>query len=699
MKKQKLWTALTTVVLSFNVLSYPLSIASAQEQTSRPTITETLLDQNINEITPTQNFFKYANYAWLLDHPIDDAIPSFTLLEQLSARNQLLLNEDVKRLVQGDIPADSIELQNFIDFYNLASNVERIETEGVEPLKTFINEIEAIKNFDDFKTTFITFAKYGYSLPANFGVAPDTTNVKQNLLQLGEPQLYFGTKDVYDDPEQLEPLEADFRARQEALLSTYGYSNTQVQQIIDESLAFDKQMAQYARTVEESARSTIYYNPSTVEEVAKLSTHLDFKTIIKELTGEEPQHINVTNPEYFKAFDQLVNPDNVANIRSWLIVQVIEQAAPYLTIDMQNALAVTAISDDEETTFSTSDNTSIDEEAPLPDNPELEVPEIDTYAQYLALQQYDQVIGQLFAQRHFSNHAKETVTDMTHIIIEAYKQRLEANTWLSDETKKHAIAKLDQLTVYVGAPDTLPTRFAKKVVDSSKSLLENVHQFIQQETLDNFASLSQQADQSDWGFPAYEVNAFYQPTNNSIYFPAGFLQAPNYDDAQTPSVNYGGIGTVIGHEISHAFDVDGALYDAEGNLTNWWTEKDFASFKERTDVMVKQWDGMEFAGGKVNGQLTVTENIADLSGMAVALDAVKQIANVDLRSFFIAYARTWAEAVPDEDNQHLMLTDSHAPSELRANIVPTHFEEFHQIFGTKPGDPMYRAPEDRLTIW
>lgn len=714
----RFWSMLAVSTLLASQLSF-VSISAQTEESSEPSMS-TLEGFDVNQLSPRNNLFQYANYAWILDHPLENDLENISVASNIDYRNQRLIEKDIKALVSGELEADTDELKEFVKFQKLLADSDRREQEGLAPISSELEMLEGITSLEKLNEQYANLVFAGYTLPLNLYVSTDMKDVSKNTLEVSEPRLYFETKDVYDDEELLKQETETFKINGVAILKAGGYSQEVAIQYVEDALAFDFALSKTLRSAEELAVSTNYYNPTSLDQVAETMSNLDIKMIVSQLTEEKVETINVNNPEYLKHLNQFITEENLAQVKAWLVLNLLTEAAPYLNYEMQTAPYTSDLSqetetnsegetteeieaqtslDDEEVT--TAGETSLDGEATEPTQEELASYEEanQEQANYLALKEYDQVIGQLFAKRHMSQATQKNVTEMAEKIVEAYKERLNHNTWLSEKTRQGAIEKLDKLTLHIGAPEKLPSIYSQKVVDESKSAYENVRQFNRHIMEDNLSQLGKPVDMTDWGFPAYEVNAFYSPQANAMYFPAGFLQAPFYDDANTVSANYAGIGATIGHEITHAFDSDGALYDAQGNLNNWWTDEDFKVFEEKTQAMITLWEGQPYATGKVNGQLTVTENIADLGGLAVTLDALKKEEKADLRDFFIAHARTWGEVSTDNFYLNQMATDTHAPNELRANIVSAQLNEFHEIFDTKEGDAMYRAPEDRLVIW
>ena len=287
-------------------------------------------------------------------------------------------------------------------------------------------------------------------------------------------------------------------------------------------------------------------------------------------------------------------------------------------------------------------------------------------------------------------------------MIGIYQDRLEKNEWLSKETRTKAITKLNKLGVQVGYPEKIPA-FYEKFTTTSKAdggtLVANSRKFSRIVREDNFSRYGKTADRNEWEMSAATVNAYYHPFKNIIVFPAAILQAPFYSLEQSTSANYGGIGAVIAHEISHAFDNNGAKFDEYGNMNNWWTDADLNHFEKLAAKMIAEFDGIEFAGGKVNGTLTVSENIADAGGISCALAAAKKEADVSLDDFFTNWAKIWRTKAREQYQQLLLAVDVHAPAKLRANIQLQNVPEFFETYAITEGDGMYKAPANRVHIW
>ncbi|MBQ1520326.1 MAG: M13 family metallopeptidase, partial [Clostridia bacterium] len=326
-------------------------------------------------------------------------------------------------------------------------------------------------------------------------------------------------------------------------------------------------------------------------------------------------------------------------------------------------------------------------------------PSVEKRAYQTASEMYSEPIGVYYGRTYFGEEAKKDVVDLVKKIIETYKLRVKKNGFLAESTKEQAIRKLSTIEIKMGYPDEIKPLWSKLVFSEADSLFTVMTQLFTIRAKDSLDKLLKPVDRTEWLMPGHMVNACYNPSANDITFPAAILQKPFYSLSQKPEENLGGIGAVIGHEISHAFDNNGANFDEHGNLKNWWTEDDFAAFGELTKGMIEQFDGIEFHGGKVNGELVVSENIADNGGMGVTLEIMHGIENADYQAYFVNWARVWCRKAKEEYIRLLLASDVHSPAELRANMMPRNFDEWYEAFGVTERDGMYIVPEKRISIW
>ena len=312
---------------------------------------------------------------------------------------------------------------------------------------------------------------------------------------------------------------------------------------------------------------------------------------------------------------------------------------------------------------------------------------------------YSEPVGLYYGEKYFGEEAKKDITEIVQQIVATYQKRIAENDILEQATKDKAILKLSKMGLKLAYPDRVEEIYNKLVFDKSKSLFEIVTSLRKIRMEENFARLGKEVDRTHWAMPGHMVNACYDPFVNDITFPAAILQAPFYSIAQTRSENLGGIGAVIGHEISHAFDSNGAKCDELGNLNNWWTKADERKFNKKVNAMIKQFDGIELPWGVCNGKFTVSENIADNGGMAVTLDIMSNSEGVSFEEYFANWARVWCQKAKPEYQALLLQVDVHGPAYLRANMPPRNFPEWYTTFKVKKTDGMYLAPSKRVVIW
>ena len=538
--------------------------------------------------------------------------------------------------------------------------------------------VENLNSYEDYQSQWKNWILAGMPSPISFDIDADMKNATVYALFASSPSLILPDKSYYEAEKkaQHDQLLQLWSSMVEALMDKLGYSKEEAKKIIDDAIKFDALLAPNVKSAEEAADYSKMYNPQTVAELASATDQLDIAAIIKQLVGEEPEKIIVTEPEYFKALNKILQ-DNFELFKNWALIRVIRENASYLDDEMReiNGRYGRALSGSKK---------------PVSQR---------KFAFYLARDMFSQVAGDYYGKKYFGPQAKADVHHMVEQMIKVYKGRLTNNQWLSKDTRDKAILKLDKLGIQVGYPDKIPALYDQFKVDEEESLIANLNQLIVTANKELFSRWNTPVDRMRWEMSAATVNAYYHPFKNIIVFPAAILQAPFYSLKQSSSQNYGGIGAVIAHEISHAFDNNGSLFDEFGNLNNWWTDEDSAHFKQLAQKMIEEFDGIPFAGQKVNGKLTVSENIADAGGLSCALEAAKTEADFNAQEFFINWATIWRMKATEQYMQLLLSIDVHAPQKLRANIQAENLDDFYTAFDIKPGDEMYRAPEDRVHIW
>lgn len=499
-----------------------------------------------------------------------------------------------------------------------------------------------------------------------------------NVLYLGIPSIILPEKGYYDENnEDGKRLIEVYKGMLDKILDIYSYSKEEKEKLINNTIAFDKMMAKYIKTSVELADYPKLNNPRTMEEVNKYSKVLNFEKIVFELIEAKPEKIIVEQPVFYEAYNEFVNENNFELIKSWLIIKLILGESSNLTSELKQLGGIygRALS-------------GTSKELP-----------IEKYAYYHATSMFSEVISVYYGEKYFGKLAKKDVKEMVESMIKVYEKRLNENTWLKEETRKYAIKKLETLEILVGYPEIYDEVYNKLKVDENDTFFNNTIKMTEIFVKHALEKWNKPVKRLEWGMSSNTVNAYYNPSLNHICFPAAILQKPFYSLDQSKSENYGGIGAVIGHEISHAFDNNGSQFDAEGNMKNWWTKEDYEIFDNKAKAMIELFDGIAFGKGKINGKLTVSENIADAGGLSCALEALKNSGENNYQDFFINWARIWRIKARPEYMDMIIKIDVHAPGELRANIQPRNLDEFYKAFDIKETDKMYLEPKKRVNIW
>ena len=637
---------------------------------------ETPIDKNA---TVASNFYQAVNKDWLLKAKIPADSPSidnfYTLDEDIKGK----LKKDIKNLGEGKETSDITGMSEFITFYKAASNYKQREKDGLEPLKPYLKEIEDIKDVNDLASKSASLTDKGIPLPFGYDVGTNAENTSQKQIQLSPPSILLPDVSIYKDEASKKQYLTPIETATKKALEKLGYSEKNSKRIVKEALEFDEIIAKYSLSNEEMSESKNLVHPKTAEEINAYSGSFKLYDVIKGIMGRDLETINVPNTKYFENYSKVVNQDNFSKIKSWMLVQEAMAASNSLTEDYR-------------LNFQSISMAIMGTQKPISKE--------DTVYE-MSVNLFSDVMSVYYGRKYFGEEAKTDVTGMIDKIKNVYRGRLQQNDWLTEETRNKAIEKLDKMKVFVGYQEDVDPGTKELHLEPNKSffeLSEDIAQFGKRYTIDHF---DEPIDKNKWSGSAFDINAYYNPESNSINFPAGILQAPFYDKNQSTEKNYGGIGVVIGHEITHAFDSNGADYDENGDMHNWWTKADSKAFDKRIKAFEDQWDGLEIYGTKVNGKLTVTENVADAGGLSSTLQVLKtDMTKPNLKDYFENYANIWKQKASLQYNKYTMVQDVHAPNELRVNQQLKNLPEFYEAYPQiKEGDAMYLAPSKRISLW
>ena len=632
----------------------------------------------INKDLIKDDLYEAVNGAWIKDAKIPDDKPATGGFNDLVDEIDKQMMADFEDYADGKKTSDDPRFNEMIKLYRVAKKFDLRKKVGPVPLQRLLASVTALDSYADYQKQWKNWVLMGLPSPVSFDIDADMKNATVYALFVSSPSLILPDKSYYEPAkkDQHDQLMKLWAAMVKELLLKLDYTEEQAAQLIKEAQAFDALLAPNVKSAEEAADYSKMYNPQTVAELAASTDQLDLAAVIKQLVGATPDKVIVMEPAYFKALNSILK-DHFDLFKSWALINVVRDNASYLDDEMReiNGRYSRALSGSKKPVSQ------------------------QKFAYYLARDIFSQVAGDYYGKTYFGRQAKADVHHMVEQRIAVYKPRLTNNTWLSKATRDKAVLKLDKLGIQVGYTDKIPSLYDHLKVDELESLIANLNQLSIVASKDMFSRWNKPVDRMRWEMSAATVNAYYHPFKNIIVFPAAILQAPFYSLKQTSSQNYGGIGAVIAHEISHAFDNNGALFDEYGNLNNWWTPEDSAHFKELAQKMIAEFDGLPIAGQKVNGKLTVSENIADGGGLSCALEAAKEENNFNAQEFFINWATIWRMKATQQYEQLLLSIDVHAPQKLRANVQAQNQADFYTAFGIQSGDQMYKAPEDRVNIW
>lgn len=626
------------------------------------------------------DFYTHVNAAWLDSTEIRADRASVSAFSEAEDRILETLMADFEAMLASQERTGDDLLDMFLTYYGMARDADGRNADGFAPAAADYARIESLQSLDDVTAQAKAWMLDGMPLPFGLSVSTNMLDVTVYGLDAGMASSFLTDPSYYEADNQigqiLLPLLKDMQAQ---LLIAVGETEDAALAIVEQAFAFDALLAAKMPTVEAQNDYTTFINPMPMDGFAATIESIDMIALAESLIGTRPEEINVTNVAFFDSFDEIYAPEQFDNMKSWMKVNFLMGVQGLLSEDISAPMQIfemlisgaQALADPAETAYSNA--TSL----------------------------FGEVVGRYYGETYFGEEARADVTEIVQQAIDVYRTRLEGNAWLGEETKAMAVQKLDAMSIRIGYPDALPAYYSLYEITPAEeggTLYGNTMSIVKAIIADQYGKYGTAPDRSEWITTGDTVNAFYSPVDNSINFPAGILQAPMYSPDQSEGANLGGIGMVIGHEISHAFDSNGALFDEVGNLRNWWTEADFAEFEARSAAMVALFDGIPYADGEVNGLLTLGENTADAGGISCMLDIVRSSPEVSLSDFFEAYAAIWRNKTTPE-MEALNLSDPHSPPILRVNIQCGNCDAFYEAYDIEETDAMYIAPEDRVAIW
>jgi putative endopeptidase len=624
------------------------------------------------------NLYSAINNDWLDNSIIDAGYTGNTTLHELDKLNQVFVQNIITDAVKSASPKGTNE-QKIADFYITALDIEARNKQGIEPIRKYLDGIDAAQNMNELLAVDAMLDnETGVCELIPWGVWPDAKDSTQNLLD------YYGATNTLDKESYINES-PEVIAALKTLITKYlivgGETAKNAERLAKDVYDLEKDLSYYDLNVQEYYDINKTYNKYTKADFIKLFTGFDMGRVLKNLGMGQTESINVVSVEMTKRAAELMTDSNLEVWKAKLKFRLIYNFSEILSEEIERT----------ENEFyqvytGASGELSLEEKA------------INMTSEYLSTP-----IEQTFVKEYFSETAKEDVEAMANQFIDVYKERLDKNEWLSEETKKKAIKKLETMNVKIGYPEVWPESIENVEIKGSKdggSFFQNVVAIKSMKNQDVKNSIGKPVDKTKWEMNVYEVNAYYNSSANEIVFPAGILQSPIYDENASKEANLGAIGVIIAHEITHAFDNNGAAYDENGNANNWWTEDDFTNFNEKCEKVVELYDGIEVAPGIENdGELTVSENVADLGGVSCALEVASKLKNPDYKALFDNFAVLFRTTRARDTLDYYTRVDVHSNGMIRINQTVKNFDKFYETYNVSENDGMYLSPEERIRIW
>jgi putative endopeptidase len=634
-------------------------------------------------VRPQDDLFQYANGTWLKNVPIPPDRAAYGV-DSMMTEHSLLQQRD---LIEAAQTSNDPESRKVSDLYSSYMNEARVERLGIKPLHAELQLAASLQHVRDIGPLMGHLDRIGIASPLATFVRPDSKHSAQYAFWITQSGLGLPDRDYYlSDDARLVGFRTKYREHVEKMLHLLGDAAPGRQ--ADKIIALEAAMAklQWTRVANRDPQKT--YNPKNLAQLAIDAPAIDWNGYFTEagLTNALPTLV-VRQPDYLQGLSALIESTPLATWSSYFRYRILSSRAPYLP----RAFVEEDFAFNQGVLHGTQQ---------APDRWKRGTQLVDRLA--------GEASGKLYVAMYFPPATKARIDELVHNLLKAYAVSIDQLPWMSAATKVEAQAKLRKINVKIGYPDHWRDYSALRI--SPDDLLGNVRRAQEFERNRKLAQLGGAVDRTEWNMSAPTVNAYYNPSVNEIVFPAGILQPPAFNPAADDAFNYGSAGATIGHEISHGFDDQGSQYDSDGNLRDWWTPEDHAKFKAKTAQLIKEYDAFEpVPGFHVNGALTLGENIADIAGIEIAYKAYLGSLNgrappvIDgmtaEQRFYIGFAQSWLGKQRDESTIAQVKSDPHSPEKYRTNGVVVHMPSFYSAFSVQPGDKMYLAPEQRVTLW
>ncbi len=662
------------------LLAALLACSALSSQAQHQAINVSYMDKSVR---PQDDFYNFVNGQWMKTAKIPSDKARWGSFDELRENTDIATLKVLQESLTGKFEKGT-DNQKIGDLYRSFVDMKTRDQLGLAPVKPYLEKIAAIKNFNDLYSYLVEAAPRGGNPFFGGYVSAHLKNSDVNTVYLAAANLGLGRSYYQVNDQKNEETLRDYSDYISALYSKSGQRTKDLKG--PAIVAFEKQAAAHLKTVEQSRDANGRYNPVAVADLKRMVKNIDLAKYLQDV-GFKADTVIISEIKYYQNLDAFFNPQNLPIIKDVLTFHVLNTAASYTTQELNDLYF----------DFWGRKLKGQKEQRAL-DKRGVEF--VNSIA--------GELLGKLYVKQNFPPQAKADAEELVRYLIKAFGQHINGLAWMSADTKVKALEKLSKFKVKIGYPDKWKD-YSK--LDIGTSLYGNVVAASKWSFYENLAKQGKPVDKSEWGMTPQTVNAYYSPLFNEIVFPAAILQPPFYDYKADAAVNFGGIGAVIGHELSHGFDDQGAKYDGNGNLNNWWTDADKAKFEAAADALVKQFESYEPVPGVfVNGRFTLGENIGDLGGSSVAFDALQLYLKdkgdpglidgfTQNQRFFLSWATIWRTKTTDEFVVNQVKTDPHSPAQYRAFAPIINLEAFHEAWNTKPGDKMYVPMDKRIKIW
>ena len=675
-----------TIILCSTLLMFNSCQNSKSENEKIPGI---ILENMDTSVDPKDDFYNYVNGNWMKTNTIPDDESrwgGFGVLRKTTRQDVLEIIKTAQ--INDNYKEGSDQKKALLIFETKLDTIARNKA-GIKPIQHLLDAIEAITNIDELQTVYATIT--GISAPfAGIGANPDLNDSSVNTAWVFPGGLGLQRDYYIDQDDKTKDIRKDYLKHVSKMFQFIGYNATDADNAAILVLDLETKLAEPRLDKVQSRDIRNFNNPMTIDELESLTPSMNWNKLVLDLGIKKSlDQVLVMQPKYMEELNNVLENTSINDLKTLMKWSTIDNSANYLTTEI------------EKTNWEFYSKRLYGSKAQRP---------AEERALGTVNSSVGEAIGQLYVDAKFPPEAKLKAEKMIANVIEAFQIRIQNLDWMSEITKTKAIEKLDKFTVKIAYPDKWKD-YSELEINKGNSFAENMFAVSKWNFNQNISEIGKPVDKSEWGMSPQTVNAYFNPLNNEIVFPAAILQPPFYNYTADEAVNYGGIGAVIGHEISHAFDDSGARFDGDGNVNNWWTESDLKEFEKRGNALAEQYSSLEVLEGVfINGKFTLGENIGDLGGVLGAYDGLQLHIKENGRPepidgfsaeerFFMSWATVWRTLIREDALRSQITTDPHSPGYNRATQPLKNVDAFYEVFGVKEGDNMYIAPENRVRIW